>query len=527
MDSPDPLFYIDGICGREIFISPNADLSDKTLLVDIRQETLGEPHYLTYNQLDKYSSVNVWKDVNKAIVDDDSSLADKLKKVVEQDQRDLRKMREEKGLTHEGKYFTEVDSRWVYKGNFDLDTLSSNSKEIEPAFDGSEASDDDILITNDSPNSVDNESPLDENSNSRLRSRSEGSDNKAILSSESDDIPVSSIEGSGVLSDSEGKPRRDSSSTSLRTKKEIRAEKKKVREEQKQVKKTMKMEKKNNAYTSLSNIIMSGPVMMRNSLKRWKEKWFVLVPGKLIYFRSKSEFHKENCEGIILLEGCNVRERPSKKLGYCFKVYNLLQYSIYSRQGLKGEAIKRAMIPVSADYLILLVNEAPLYHEWVRAIKSAIPDYEKIKSYMASTLGIDSESEEDELDSETSKVDNIRSSLGSDLRPNESGEEALPDESLIDPKGEEIIYKGDNDVLINSINQTNRRLSAALNEIKELKNSIKMSQNALIMEMRNASKKDGNKDQSEGKGGIAKMLNPSAIAVIIMFLMLLISIWRI
>jgi hypothetical protein len=115
-------------------------------------------------------------------------------------------------------------------------------------------------------------------------------------------------------------------------------------------------------------------------LIRFPFRYFVLKPGRLIFFKDPHEVVKAHCSGIINLQGCEVSIRTSKKVGSCFKIFHLLQYNIYSKQGLKGETLKSTFMPYNLDYCILRVNNDADRMKWMKAIQSAIPDYEKNKS---------------------------------------------------------------------------------------------------------------------------------------------------
>jgi len=187
----------------------------------------------------------------------------------------------------------------------------------------------------------------------------------------------------------------------------IKIGKKQIKEQQKEIiQKVKDTEKKRKAegIEDHADTILAGWMKMRNSLKKWSFRWFVLKPGKLIYFKDPADVARAHCNGIISLQGCEVSIRPSKKDGACFKIWHLLQYNIYSKQGLKGETLKSAFIPVGADYMILRVNTEADRAKWMKALQSAIPDYERNKALMSQIYrrepepDSDSESEEEDDD---------------------------------------------------------------------------------------------------------------------------------
>jgi len=99
----------------------------------------------------------------------------------------------------------------------------------------------------------------------------------------------------------------------------------------------------------------------------WWNRWAVLRFGKLIYYRNEK---KEDCFGIILLNGCEIQKEPKK--GFCFKVFHPEMKNIYSNKGLKGETLTSAKLPGSTDHCILAVATEQDRLEWMDLIKLAI-----------------------------------------------------------------------------------------------------------------------------------------------------------
>lgn len=55
--------------------------------------------------------------------------------------------------------------------------------------------------------------------------------------------------------------------------------------------------------------------------------WCVLKPGALLIYKSPKV---EPWVGTVLLNACRLIERPSKKDGFCFKLYHPLDKSIWA-----------------------------------------------------------------------------------------------------------------------------------------------------------------------------------------------------
>jgi len=118
--------------------------------------------------------------------------------------------------------------------------------------------------------------------------------------------------------------------------------------------------------------IHEGWMKMRNSMKIWVSRYFVLRPGKIIYYKDDKDVSKDRCAGILRLADCKVKERLSTKDGYSFKIYHLLHYPIYHKYGLRGETLKLAMLPVSWNYCIVRVNTKEERKAWIDNINQQI-----------------------------------------------------------------------------------------------------------------------------------------------------------
>lgn len=71
---------------------------------------------------------------------------------------------------------------------------------------------------------------------------------------------------------------------------------------------------------------VSAP-QIRGTLKSWTKLWCVLKPGVLLIYKT----HKNGqWVGTVLLNACELIERPSKKDGFCFKLFHPLEQSIWA-----------------------------------------------------------------------------------------------------------------------------------------------------------------------------------------------------
>eukprot|EP01122_Echinamoeba_exundans_P010269 TRINITY_DN3807_c0_g2_i1.p1 TRINITY_DN3807_c0_g2~~TRINITY_DN3807_c0_g2_i1.p1 ORF type:complete len:910 (-),score=217.61 TRINITY_DN3807_c0_g2_i1:623-3352(-) len=493
VDSAEPIYEIHGTCGGAIHYQQPLQPNTKQLLIDASQEAPDPIFFLPKEHQDPLASVQCWRKVYQAIINNDMPVADKEKKIVEQDQRDRSKQREQAGLLDRGMFFAKnAEDTWEFNSSHSVLSYLQNPNEYAwPRSSGpgvppptpkeaSTSSSSSSTAQLSTPATAESISPRDKTPSKKDRDESQSSKaSRKKRPTTDDDVPPSSSKSSLApspdalqhsYSDSEAQnihsdddeqlprpppevvPVSDvvESSDSLRSRRlsvnvsgssvvapaasptappqghsalhmsigapasapatpskhlssrELKQEKKKVREEQKIVYAKVKLEKKRNsellAQSSSQTTIATGFMKIRNSLKKWQTRYVVLQPGRFIYFRGQQEVEKDTCSGILFLSGCEVRKRPSKKDGFCFKIFHLAQYPIYSKQGLKGETLKKALLPVGADYCIMRVNDEQDRNRWIDAIRQAIPDYDKVKQLAA--VVDDSDSDDSDGDDE-------------------------------------------------------------------------------------------------------------------------------
>lgn len=74
----------------------------------------------------------------------------------------------------------------------------------------------------------------------------------------------------------------------------------------------------------------------------------------------------------VLLHCCKVIERPSKKEGFCFKVFHPLDQSIWATKGPNGETIGAVVQPLPTAYLICRVGSAEDGKCWIDGLELAL-----------------------------------------------------------------------------------------------------------------------------------------------------------
>uniref|UniRef100_A0A3Q0T6H2 Oxysterol-binding protein n=1 Tax=Amphilophus citrinellus TaxID=61819 RepID=A0A3Q0T6H2_AMPCI len=130
----------------------------------------------------------------------------------------------------------------------------------------------------------------------------------------------------------------------LARKESLKVQKQNYRQEKKRAAKEL-----SSALKDPSVIIMSNWLKIRGSLKSWTRLWCALKPGVLLIYKTPKTDH---WVGTILLNACKLIERPSKKDGFCFKLYHPLDKSIWAVKGPKGENVGSITQPLPSNYLI-------------------------------------------------------------------------------------------------------------------------------------------------------------------------------
>uniref|UniRef100_A0A665UEG9 Oxysterol-binding protein n=1 Tax=Echeneis naucrates TaxID=173247 RepID=A0A665UEG9_ECHNA len=118
-----------------------------------------------------------------------------------------------------------------------------------------------------------------------------------------------------------------------------------------------------------SVVIMSNWLKIRGSLKSWTKLWCVLKPGVLLIYKTPKT---DQWVGTVLLSACKLIERPSKKDGFCFKLYHPLDKSIWAVKGPKGENVGSITQPLPSNYLIFRAASESDGRCWMDALELAL-----------------------------------------------------------------------------------------------------------------------------------------------------------
>ncbi|XP_042268586.1 oxysterol-binding protein-related protein 5 isoform X1 [Thunnus albacares] len=150
----------------------------------------------------------------------------------------------------------------------------------------------------------------------------------------------------------------------LARKESLKVQKQNYRQEKKRAAKEL-----SSALKDPSVVIMSNWLKIRGSLKSWTKLWCALKPGVLLIYKTPKADH---WVGTILLSACKLIERPSKKDGFCFKLYHPLDKSIWAVKGPKGENVGSITQPLPSNYLIFRATSESDGRCWMDALELAL-----------------------------------------------------------------------------------------------------------------------------------------------------------
>ncbi|XP_054885551.1 oxysterol-binding protein-related protein 5 isoform X2 [Poeciliopsis prolifica] len=150
----------------------------------------------------------------------------------------------------------------------------------------------------------------------------------------------------------------------LARKESLKVQKQNYRQEKKRAAKEL-----STALKDPSVVVMSNWLKIRGSLKSWTKLWCALRPGVLLIYKTPTPDH---WVGTILLSACKLIERPSKKDGFCFKLYHPLEKSIWAVKGPKGENVGSITQPLPSNYLIFRATSESDGRCWMDALELAL-----------------------------------------------------------------------------------------------------------------------------------------------------------
>ncbi|XP_016072589.1 PREDICTED: oxysterol-binding protein-related protein 5 [Miniopterus natalensis] len=155
------------------------------------------------------------------------------------------------------------------------------------------------------------------------------------------------------------------SPTAKVTKKEtLKVQKEYYRQEKKRATKQLL-----SALTDPRVVIMADSLKIRGTLKSWTKLWCVLKPGVLLIYKTPKV---GQWVGTVLLHCCELIERPSKKDGFCFKLFHPLDQSVWAVKGPKGESVGSITQPLPSSYLIFRAASESDGRCWLDALELAL-----------------------------------------------------------------------------------------------------------------------------------------------------------
>ncbi|CAG5120864.1 unnamed protein product [Candidula unifasciata] len=149
------------------------------------------------------------------------------------------------------------------------------------------------------------------------------------------------------------------------------------RESLKEKKKSYRSQKKEvaremmNSASDKSFVLMSDWLKVRGTLKGWTKLWCVCKPSMLIIYKSE-QMKTHHWVGTILLNTCHLLQRPSKKEGFCFKLFHPLDQSIWATKGPKGETMGAFVQPLPVSYAIFRAPSENQGKCWMDGLEIAL-----------------------------------------------------------------------------------------------------------------------------------------------------------
>merc|ERR1719427_2555016 len=181
---------------------------------------------------------------------------------------------------------------------------------------------------------------------------------------------LSSLSSDGGSDGGTAQSKNESSGSSvvqkLDRKESYKAQRKNYRMEKKRVEKELL-----STFKDETIIVLADWLKVRGSLKSWTKLWCVLKPGLLLLYRSQKA-KSSHWIGTIILSTCELIERPSKKDGFCFKLFHPMDQSIWASKGPEGESLGAVVQPLPTSHLIFRAPTNAAGKCWMDALELAL-----------------------------------------------------------------------------------------------------------------------------------------------------------
>ncbi|KAL7017631.1 hypothetical protein ACKWTF_010458 [Chironomus riparius] len=152
----------------------------------------------------------------------------------------------------------------------------------------------------------------------------------------------------------------------LTRKESYKAQRKSYRKEKKRVASELL-----NSLQDPAVIVLADWLKVRGTLKSWTKLWCVLKPGLLLLYKSP-KIKSSSWVGTVVLTSCQVIERPSKKDGFCFKLFHPLDQSIWAPRGPEKETMGAVVQPLPTSYLIFRAPSQAAGKCWMDALELSL-----------------------------------------------------------------------------------------------------------------------------------------------------------
>jgi hypothetical protein len=123
-----------------------------------------------------------------------------------------------------------------------------------------------------------------------------------------------------------------------------------------------------NVLKDSSVVIVSDWLKVRGTLRDWTKLWAILKPGLMLLYRNPPSKNGV-WVGTIVLSSCEVIQRPSKKPGFCFKIWHPLEKSIWAQKGPNNEQFGAITFPLPMNYLICRATDETAGRCWIDALE--------------------------------------------------------------------------------------------------------------------------------------------------------------
>ncbi|CAA94223.2 PH domain-containing protein [Caenorhabditis elegans] len=148
------------------------------------------------------------------------------------------------------------------------------------------------------------------------------------------------------------------------SRKSLKKQKKEYRDEKKRVNDELL-----SALRDPTVVVMADTLKIRGALKRWNRYYCVLKPGLLILYKHKKA-DRGDWVGTVLLNHCELIERPSKKDGFCFKLFHPMDMSIWGNRGPLGQSFGSFTLnPLNTSFLICRAPSDQAGRCWMDALE--------------------------------------------------------------------------------------------------------------------------------------------------------------